>query len=257
MTPKIGVQLYAVKEPLRSDPWGTLERLAEIGFEGVETAFYENEQNLGEHAARIRDLGMEISAIHADLPLGAARENGLRQLTELGASRLIYHGGYEEDRFATRAGIEQTALEIAAAHRTLADHGATLGLHTEWWEPRLVDGVPGYRLLDELIDPSITWEVDVYWAQVAGADPAAMVRDLGARVTALHVQDGTGAGVEQPQLPLGRGVVDLPAAIDAAAHAEWLVFEVDTFDGDVLEAAEESYRFLADHLRTRAAGAAS
>ncbi len=251
MTPKIGVQLYAVKDQLKQDPWGTLERLAEIGFVGVETAFYDDEQNLEEYAARIRDLGMEVYAIHADLPLGAARENGLRQLEQLGASRLIYHGGYEEDRFATRAGIEQVALEIAAAHRTLAERGATLGLHTEWWEPRPVDGVPGYRLLDELIDPSITWEVDVYWAQVAGADPAEMVRDLGARVTALHVQDGTGAGPEKPQLTLGEGVVDLPAAIDAAEHAEWLLLEFDTYDGDVMEAVADSYRFIADHLRKR------
>jgi sugar phosphate isomerase/epimerase len=248
MTPKLGVQLYSVRDRFAQDPWGTLDRLAEIGFAGVETAFYDEDDKLPRYAARIRELEMEICGVHADNPVGEQRRPVLRQMEELGASRLVYHGGCDEDRFASRVGLEEFALELATGAKVAANRGWSFGVHTHWWDVRQVDGVPGYRVLDELLDPSIGIEVDVYWAQVGGADPAQVVRDLGERVTLLHMQDGPGDGVESPQVPLGHGVVDLPAVIAAATSAEWLVLEINECEGDVMDVVAESHRWLAEHV---------
>ena len=37
---KVGIQLYTVREPLKNDFEGTLQKLAEMGIKGVELAFF-------------------------------------------------------------------------------------------------------------------------------------------------------------------------------------------------------------------------
>ena len=47
-----------------------------------------------------------------------------------------------------------------------------------------------------------------------------------------------------PFRPAGQGQVDLVAAAQAARHAEYLAVELDSFDGDMMQAIGESYRYL-------------
>ena len=47
-----------------------------------------------------------------------------------------------------------------------------------------------------------------------------------------------------PFLPAGKGQVDLKAAADAAVHTEVAVVELDSYEGDMMEAVQESYTYL-------------
>ena len=86
-------------------------------------------------------------------------------------------------------------------------------------------------------------EVDVYWAQTAGRDPAAEIVALGERVRRVHLKDGP-AKLGLPQVAVGSGEVDIEACIRAAAHADWHIVELDECAGDMFEALEQSRRFL-------------
>ncbi len=50
---------------------------------------------------------------------------------------------------------------------------------------------------------------------------------------------------------LGDGAVDIPAIVQAAAHAEWLVVELDEVAGDVDTAIERSFRYLSQYENGR------
>ena len=53
------------------------------------------------------------------------------------------------------------------------------------------------------LDPALVgFELDVYWALVGGADPAALIRQYGARIPLLHVKDKP-ADSAQPDAPVG------------------------------------------------------
>ncbi|MFC8359335.1 sugar phosphate isomerase/epimerase family protein [Streptomyces griseorubiginosus] len=84
-------------------------------------------------------------------------------------------------------------------------------------------------MLWELLDPEILAEVDVYWAAVAGQDPAEVLERLGERAVTAHLKDGP-AVLDAPQTAIGTGVVDIPAALRAGGHLRWHITEIDGTD---------------------------
>ena len=96
----------------------------------------------------------------------------------------------------------------------------------------------------EHLDPDVFFEVDVYWVQTAGQDPAQVVRRLGTRAPLLHVKDGP-CQIEAPMTALGEGVVDIPGVVAAGSGSvDWLVVELDRCDTDIMEAIRKSYQYL-------------
>jgi sugar phosphate isomerase/epimerase len=110
---------------------------------------------------------------------------------------------------------------------------------------RRTEGALPYQVLLAELDPAIFFELDTYWAQVAGRDPAAVLAELGSRAPLIHIKDGPATAAQsKPMVALGDGAVDIPAIVRAAAHAEWLVVELDEVAGDMDTAIERSFRYL-------------
>lgn len=246
MPPSIGLQLYTLRESLPNDLAGGLRRVAEIGYQGVETAFFDPRITPEETARLLRELGLTAFATHADLPLGDAQEETLRLADVLGCRRIIWHGWPEDPRYSSRDGIGALVDEYNQAAKVAASHGLELGIHNHWWEMRRTEGVLPYQVLLAELDPAIFFEVDTYWAQVAGLNPTEVLADLGPRAPLIHIKDGAATAAQpKPMAALGDGNLDIPAIVAAAGHAEWLVVELDEVAGDMDTAIDRSYRYLA------------
>ena len=73
--------------------------------------------------------------------------------------------------------------------------------------------------------PSIQFELDTYWIQVAGQNPAAVVAEFGKQAL-LHIKDGP-ATRDGDMVAAGQGVVDIPAIIAAGGdNTDWLIVEL-------------------------------
>jgi sugar phosphate isomerase/epimerase len=108
----------------------------------------------------------------------------------------------------------------------------------------MADDRPALLHLFEQLAPEVVAEVDVYWAQVGGSDPADIVAALGARVALLHVKDGPADEPPSPMVAVGDGVVDVPGVLAAAPTASWHVVELDRCATDMFQAVERSYDYL-------------
>jgi sugar phosphate isomerase/epimerase len=247
MAAPLALQLYTVREALQHDFAGTLRRVAEIGYRGVETAFFE--PNITPRYARqcIEELGLTICSIHCDLPLGAQREQVVSLAAELGSDRLVWHGWPRDPRYRSLDGISALVAEYNAAAALAKQAGLRMGIHNHWWECEQVDGVLPYQVFLQQLDPAIFFELDTYWAQVAGRDPIAMLHELGPRAALVHLKDGP-ATHDAPKMAVGAGVMDIPGIVAAsAAHAEWLIVELDDCASDMLDAVAQSYTYLTSH----------
>ena len=242
MTPPISLQLYTLRDLLEQDFEGTIRKVADMGFVGVETANMFGDSPAS--AARLfGELGLTVSGAHSPLPLGDQKQEVLETLGALHCERLIV-AWQPPEKYKSLDGIKSICDTLNEGAAVARAHGLQLGYHNHWFEYQPVENRIPVDMMLEHLDPDVFFEVDVYWVQTAGQDPAEVVRRLGARAPLLHVKDGP-CQLEAPMTALGEGVVDIPSVVDAgAASTEWLVVELDQCATDILEAVRKSYQYL-------------
>ncbi|HVO43884.1 MAG TPA: sugar phosphate isomerase/epimerase [Aggregatilineales bacterium] len=243
MTAPIGIQLYSVRDALKEDFEGTLRRLADMGYIGVETA-----NNYGESpesmARLLKSLGMRVCGMHCPLPVGDNKNKVLEIAAALGNKDVIC-AWMPPERFATRDGIKTLCDELNAANENARAQGLRFSYHNHDFEfTPMADGALPHEVMRQYLAPTVSFEVDTYWVQAAGGDPAAVVRQLGARAPLLHIKDGPAKrGV--PMTALGEGVINITQVINAGgAFTEWEIVELDQCATDIFEAIRTSYKYL-------------
>src|SRR5690349_19538877 len=242
MTPPISLQLYTLRDLLEQDFEGTIRKVAGMGFIGVETASMFGDSPAS--AARLfRELGLTVSGAHSPLPLGDQKQEVIDTLGALQCEHLIVPWQPPE-KYKSLDGIKSICDTLNEGAAVAKANGLQLGYHNHWFEYQPVeDRIPVDVMLEHL-DPDVFFEVDVYWVQTAGQDPAGVVRRLGSRAPLLHVKDGP-CQLEEPMTALGEGVVDIPGVVAAGAGlTEWLIVELDRCATDMLEAVRKSYQYL-------------
>ena len=253
----IGIQLYSVRGDLQQDFTGTLQKIKDMGYEGVE--FFDDFGGRSPEQVRqiCDEIGLEIFSNHfpyqrvaADLD-GVIRDSrtlGLRYIT---IPSLPGRPGADPERFRA------LASPIGEFARKAAEAGFSLLYHNHDFEfETLPDGQTGYDFIFASGAPEqLGSELDVCWADYAGVDVPALIRRYSGRVPVVHIKDysrdlsGLPRGRRVDFRPLGAGVMDLPAVIEAARESgsEWLCVEQDepaAGAADRFEGPAESARYL-------------
>ena len=238
----IAAQLWSVFALARDDFPGVLRQISEMGYVGVE-AF--GLHGLKPRAVRrlLDGLGLELCSSHAPFPAGPEAQRILDEQAELGAPVLAW--SLEPEEFATEDSIARGVERVNAGAANAQSYGLRIAYHNHSAEfARLADGRRGYDVLLEKLRPDVLVELDVYWAALAGVDPAAVARELGERVRFLHVKDGPATAPEDAMVAVGQGSLDIPAILAANPAVAWHIVELDRCDTGVMTALRESHDYL-------------
>ncbi len=243
----IGIQLYTIRALLENSFEETMRDVADIGFLGIETYTLPRNVSLERAARTFKDVGLEVFAMHTQLPVGAERDAVLRMAVSYDCQRVVYAGWPQEKKYTSLDALRRLADLYNEIGSDLSRRGLQFGLHNHWWEFEMHDGVyPFYYLLGHL-DRSIFFEIDTYWAKTGGKDPAQVVTDFGARAPLLHIKDGPAVKGDpaNKQVPAGEGTLDFPAIVGAGGkNIEWLIVEFDEYEKNILDGIKKSYAFL-------------
>ena len=219
-----------------------LQKISTMGFVGVEFGQLHNE-NPRELRKMMDDLGLQYVATHLDaLPKPKDMKAVLDFEEELGNKTIIipYWNGVQ---LSSEPGVKKMVEEFNQAVPTIKEYGMRMGFHNHCEEFLFkFNGKTVHQLFMEQVDPSIFAEVDIYWAQTAGEDPATILRSLGKRAPFLHIKDGP-CLPDQPMVAVGKGKVDIKGTLRDNS-AEWHTLELDCCATDMFVAIEESYKFL-------------
>lgn len=241
----LGVQLYTVRGPLAEDVPGTLDALAEIGYEEVETA--------GLHGLQptvFRRLLDErgLKAISGHVPLdalaGEMLEATLDDAEALGYRWLTVPWLGEESRSAE--GYRRAAEALEYAGDGASRRGMRVAYHNHDFEFTPLDeadGRSGWDLLLEHTDPDLVdLQMDLFWTVHAGSDPIAWFERYPGRIPMVHAKDRTAGG---EMVDVGAGEMDF-AAILEAGRATGLrhVFVEHDRPSNALESVRASYETL-------------
>ncbi|UVI33283.1 sugar phosphate isomerase/epimerase family protein [Paenibacillus spongiae] len=229
MSSKLNIGLIGiVGEEAREDFWGTMEKVAAIGYRGIEGAEQLLEGDTEANVARFHGLGLEV------LTCSASREQLRDNLDTLIANAKALHSKRVTVWWApcdSRESVLADAKLYNEAGSKLAAAGIKLCYHNHGHEFRNVfNGVNAMDLLAEYSDPAaLFFEMDIAWISHGGADPVYVLRKLAGRVPAIHVKDMHSYTDSNPFTAVGTGIVNVRGSIAAAMETgvEWMVVEQD------------------------------
>jgi sugar phosphate isomerase/epimerase len=244
----IALQLWTIRDAMASDADLALCRVKSAGFSVVEIAPLPPGITLSHLAACLARHDLTVVSIHGDLPTRANIELWTQVTRECRCSKIVWHGWPRDRRFDSLAGVRDLISVCNDAGAIARDHGFQFGIHNHWWEFESVEGESPIRLFHHLLRPDIFWQLDIYWAQTAGVDPAEVLLELGQRIGSLHLKDGPTVHGE-PMTVLGQGKVDVPRILKAVTHSVDCVIELDECTTDPFDAAQRSLVYL-DSLGT-------
>ncbi|MDD4796830.1 MAG: sugar phosphate isomerase/epimerase [Eubacteriales bacterium] len=248
----VAVQVYSVREEAEKDFAGTMRKIKDIGYDGVELAGL-----YGIQPAEIRNILREVGleAVSAHVPyqdLIADMEGTIDQYVTIGCTYIAVPYLVEEMRPGTPA-FPEVVENIKKIGAVCKEKGITLLYHNHDFEfVKMEDGSYALDYLYANVSPDLLQtEIDTCWVNVAGEDPAAYVLKYAGRAPVVHLKDfykeGKPAkmyeliGLDDDALeekkkqgvfefrPVGDGMQDMPSILDASvkAGAKWVVVEQD------------------------------
>lgn len=242
MTAPIALQLYTVREELAKDFRGTIQKVAEMGYIGVETYGFSN-VSVEEAMAILREHDLKVIGCHSAAPLGENKAKIIHAMNVYGNPPLIIPWQPPE-LFGSKEGLETLANTLREALLVATENGFKLGYHNHHAEVNLIDGKPALAILKEMVSQEIIFEIDTYWVQTGGYDAAKLVQEFGKQASLLHIKDGPCLRGE-PMTAVGEGVMNFDEIVDASAgNADWMIVELDACATDMLEAVGKSYQYL-------------
>ena len=236
----IAIQLYSFREALKANFKDTMKEIADLGYDGVEFAFYFGDMEPEELADFMKTIGLKTWAVHVHL-LNAADPAypDYRYAKALGAKTVICSG--KKDSFGPES-LDAMMKQIRAVKAAAAANGLDFVYHNHAFEfCKLPDGRYAY---DKFVGDDLNVELDVYWLSKAGVDPVEYIKRYGQRLPLLHLKDRNPETGSFNQL--GTGDVPLKACVEAleGSICKCLVYEQDICNYPGVQSARVSIENL-------------
>ena len=242
MSLQVALELYTVRDETSRDFAGTIRRVAQLGYAGVEFAGYGN-LTAQEMSALLAETGLRAVSTHLRLDVlqGLQLDEAIQYCKDIDCSIIVLPSLPHEQR--TLAGIQVLAPQLNAIGQRCQQHGITFGYHNHDFEFTRVDGTYLLDHLLQLTDSSLLKiELDMYWAAYAGVDPVAYLQTHAGRIALIHLKD---MAADRSMTEVGKGTLDMQAVCAfAEAHGLWGIVEHDHPEIPSLESARISLEYF-------------
>lgn len=252
---QVAAQLYTVRNFLKTpaDIASSLKKVKKIGFSAVQLS------GLGPidtNALRtmLDSEGLVCCATHESsdglLAEPAAIVDRLKTL-DCVYTAYPYPSGVD---FADPTSVDTLIKKLDNAGKILAQAGIVLTYHNHNIEFRHISGETILDMIYRKTNPAyVQGEIDTYWVQAGGGDPAAWCRKLSGRLPLLHMKD---FGVNEQNQPvfreIGYGNLDWKSIISASEKSgcKWFIIEQDAAwkNDDPFESLKLSFEYTSSKL---------
>lgn len=233
----IAAQLYTLRDYLKTPDAieSTLKKVREIGYEAVQlSALGPIETN------RLKEIldenGLTVCATHIGWDRLRNDVQGVIDEHRTLECRHVAIGAMPPE-YRNLEGYRRFAREASEVAQALAQAGLTFSYHNHDFELERFDGKTGLDILINESDPALYFEIDTYWIQHGGGDPAAWIRKVDGRIPLVHLKDMVYSDGQVRMAEVGEGNLNWPAILDACREAgvEWYIIEQDHCQRDPFE----------------------
>ncbi|MDB6031033.1 MAG: sugar phosphate isomerase [Verrucomicrobiales bacterium] len=232
----LGLQMYSLRFYAPSNFPAKLDKVREYGLKTIEGGPNRG-TSLEEFFKELESRGIKLVSSGVDFErLKANPDAVVEQSKKLGVKYVmcawIPHG---KGQFSEKNAREAVAVfNVAGPKFKEAGIAFTYHCHGYEFQP-FHEGTLFDLIVQETNPDSVFFELDVFWAQQGGADPAKLLEKYGSRFKLMHVKDlrkgaaknFTGGAPDEDSVPVGQGEVDWKAVLSAAerAHVEHYFIE--------------------------------
>lgn len=234
----VGLQLYSLRNETEKDFVGVLEKVAQIGYAGVEFAGYGGIDAL-DMKGHLERLGLE--AVSAHLALDRI-ENHLEEEIAYGKVLGMTHLVCPWATFEGIEDVEHLAQILNKAGKACKKEGITLSYHNHDHEFVKIDGEYILDLLFAKTDEAyVKAELDLCWVSRGGVDEVAYVEKYAGRCPLLHAKDYVASPAFR-QVEVGTGLVNFEGIqkLASSAGVEWFIVEQEEYSIDPFESIKIS-----------------
>ncbi len=233
----VGVQLYSIREDMKTDPLGSLNKIAGIGYKNVEHANYVDHKFYGYPAAEFRKildgLGLKMPSGHTVLGLDHwdnakndftdAWKKTVEDAAVLGQSYVI--SPWMDESFRKTYDDLNRCLDIFNKSGELCKKsGMKFGYHNHDFEfSQVLNNEKVFDIIMQKIDPNlVALQLDIGNLYNGGAIASEVMKKYPNRFETIHVKDeipSTEGNEKFVSCVLGKGIVNTREVIDMATKS--------------------------------------
>ena len=247
MKAKIALQVYSVREDAEKDLKGTLIKIKEMGYEGVQFAgLYDNDPM--EVKAWCEEIGLVPMSAHVGMLILRNQPEMLETYAKMGCKYIaLASPDYEVMPWTDRA--QEFYDLLAETGRRCNELGMKFSFHNHDLDMRPMNGTTALDVIYDNVDPKLLQtELDLCWVYTAGHDPVVYINKYKDRADIIHLKDSNGRyrehyyrwhGGDYEEIkktqgefefrPVGHGMLSYPAIMKALdkTDIEWVIVEQD------------------------------
>ncbi|UPQ75924.1 sugar phosphate isomerase/epimerase family protein [Chryseobacterium nepalense] len=252
----LAIQLYTVRDAMSANPEKTLERLAAMGFTGLEIYAY-NSTFFGktpqEFQRILKNTGLRVISSHhitGNFNKGQGTllynwEKSVEDLHFIGSEYMVCSYLFPQERNLENYKKLPELLENSG--KVTKEAGIQFAYHNHDFEfEKFDDNRNVYDFILENSSPELVkMELDLYWISKAGIDPLMYFEKYPGRFPLWHVKDMKAGTKDFTEI--GNGTIDFERIFKAGKQAglQYWFLEQDSSDKDIFESICISNEFIA------------
>jgi len=251
-TKEVGLQLYSIRDSMKADPKGTVEKVGAMGYKLVEAAGYSDGEIYGMQPTDFKALcdanGLNFISAHCgqavpdsanwdatmawwDTCIAAHKAAGVKYIVQPFMDKV----GYE-----SIAGVQRYCDYFNAVGEKCNAAGIRFGYHNHSGEFKDVEGQTIYDYMLNNTDPTkVMFEMDLYWITEGGKNPIDYFNAYPGRFELWHVKDVRELGGAD-------AIMDFKPIFENAEKAgmKHIIVEVEEFNSNPIDGVKQSLDFL-------------
>jgi sugar phosphate isomerase/epimerase len=243
-----GVILYTVRDDMKKDPIATLTKIAEMGYQVIESAGYDKRKFYGmsptEFKQEVESLGLKMVSSHHSV-----NEKNLNEIIDDAKSSGLEYIIYPWMMTGNIDYYRKKADSFNKFGEALNKAGLKFCYHNHDFEFKLTDGKIPYDILLENTNPDyVSFELDLYWITKAGFNPIDYFQKYQGRFKLWHVKDMKNDD-KKSFSEVGNGIIDFGKIFEKQelAGMKYYFVEQDTcIDYSPLESLKISIQNIKD-----------
>jgi sugar phosphate isomerase/epimerase len=244
-------QIWPFREVFGKDMPGTLEKIFEMGFSGVELCRWFDWTDMFDKwtAEEIRDtskkLGLKIVSAH--IPYYMILEDRLDELAEFCSQvemKFAMVASLPKAQFTSKDSLMEVASSFNRAAEFLGPRGIQVGYHCHGGDFKRVDGEIPWEILFDNTGLKVVMQLDIGNARHGGADPIHYLKEYPGRAALVHLKEYDS---QKPAAAIGDGEIDWSQVMSLCEdlhQPKWYIIEQEEEEFDPWYCAKQSLQYL-------------